>query len=341
MRRPAPASRSTGPCSSRPGRSGPWTVKVPSRPVTARSAKPGRPARRGAAAPVRPVAAAAELRGDRPVDAGRPATKPSPGPRTAQADVEPVLLGHGVEHAARAGRRRRSPARAIVPAIEADLGAAVGDPDPAVERQQMAPPGHRRIDQQPADAQSADVDVDVGQQRRVRDRRREARAAGAAAPRGCPASGCRYGCGDRRRAGSRARRVGARKKTPWGSLSETSCRVSSPKTEPSIRPTWTWRPEAVSKVLIWRTMKRRPGSVFSQSRKAPISSTMASRPMPAHLATVDGRMAAADDDDRRRRAAALAIRRPARSRRRREISDSPWRRSIGVATSSRIGPKLV
>ena len=59
---------------------------------------------------------------------------------------------------------------------------------------------------------------------------------------------------------------------------------------------WTWRPEAVSKALIWRTMKRRPGSVFSQSRKAPSRSDQAEQDDAAPIWRGHGRMAAADDD---------------------------------------------
>ena len=121
------------------------------------------------------------------------------------------------------------------------------------------------------------------------------RAGGSAAPRGCRASGCRYGCGDRRRADSRARPSARGRRCPADRRAQTSCRRSSPNTEPSIRSTWTLRPDAVSNALIWRTMKRRPGSVLSQSRKAPSSSDdrRAGRCRP--LATI-GRMAAADDD---------------------------------------------
>ena len=106
-------SRWAGPVRIRPGRIGPVTVKVPSRPVTARSAKPCPPSSRlGAALPVRPVAAARAI-GRRPPCRCRqgPATKPSPGPRSRRSMIEPVRLGHRVEHEHAADRRRRSPAR--------------------------------------------------------------------------------------------------------------------------------------------------------------------------------------------------------------------------------------
>ena len=113
---------------------------------------------------------------------------------------------------------------------------------------------------------------------------------------GCRASGCRYGCGDRRTADSRARPPARGRRRPADRRASAPCRVSSPNTEPSIRSTWTCSPETVSKALIWRTMKRRPGSVFSQSRKAPSSSDDAEQERRRPFGDGHGRVAAADDD---------------------------------------------
>ena len=132
----------------------------------ARSASPGRRASPGPALPARPVAPAGDARGDRLVGADQAGDEAVARPARRQGDVEPVLLRHRVEvedQPVAAGEARRGEGARV----EADLGAAVGDLDPAVEAEQVPPPGHRRIDQQPADAQVADVDVDVGQQRRI------------------------------------------------------------------------------------------------------------------------------------------------------------------------------
>ena len=151
--------------------------------------------------------------------------KPSPGPRAARPMSSRFASGTASSRSAsrsppakpgardRAGVERRPAARpsAIF--------------DPAVEREQMPPPGHRRIDQQPADAEPADVDVDVGQQRRVRDRRAAAPAGGSAAPRGCRATRMSIWLRtDRRTADSRARPPARGRRCRCGSASETSCR---------------------------------------------------------------------------------------------------------------------
>ena len=217
----------------------------------------------------------------------RPATKPSPGAAHREAEVEPVVRRHRVEpqpQPVAAGKARRGERGR---ASSAELGAAVGDPDPAVDRQQVAPPGDRRIDQQPADAQPADVDVDVGEQRRVGI---------AGAKRGKPVQP-RLGDVERadvdmvaevgEAADSRARPSGARKKMPWGSRASRSCRVSSPNTEPSIRPTSDLeargRLEGVD--LADDVAAARIG-VQPDQEGADQQQRRASRPMPVHLATV-------------------------------------------------------
>ena len=311
------ASRSTGPVRIRPGRSGPCDGEGAVAAGHGEVGEPWPPSGAG-----RGPASSPSRRGRRPARRDRPVGADQAGDEAvARAAARAGRCRAGSPRAprrgsARGGRRRRSPARGWCAAIEARLGAAVGDLDPAVEREQMPPPGHRRIDQQPADPEPADVDVDIGQQRRIGIAGAKRGQPAAAAPPGCRASGCRYGCADRRRAGSRARRSARGRRRPCGSPSVTSCRVSSPKIEPSIRSTPTLSPETVSNALIWLTTKRRPGSVFSQSRKAPISSSDREQDDAGPFGDRHRRMAAADDD-RLVGAASLAIRRPARSRRRR------------------------
>ena len=167
--------------------------------------------------------------------------KPSPGPRAAERDVEPVRLGHRVEvedHPVAAGEARRGDGAGV----EADLGAAVGDLDPAVERRAGAaarsPPGRsaagrygdgrcrrrcraaaarwdrRAAARQPAQPRLGDVELaDVDMAAQIGER---------------PVVEIGLGRAEEgARAGRRARDRPA------------AARLN---TEPSIRPTWTLRP---------------------------------------------------------------------------------------------------
>ena len=124
------------------------------------------------------------------------------------------------------------------------------------------------IDQHPADARAGRRRSRCRAAAARSDRPGEAPAAGSAAPPGFRASGCRYGCGDKRAADSRAPPSAPGRRCPCGSASAKSCSVSSPNTEPSIRPTWTFEPRRRLEGVDLADDEAAAGSVFSQSRKA-------------------------------------------------------------------------
>ena len=119
-----------------------------------------------AAVPRIPAAAPFEMGVDRPVEPRDAGEEAIGRPACEEGQVEPVLGGHRIDaHDQPVAPRRARGADGAE--IEADLGAAVVDPDPALDRHHVRPSAHRRIDDELAEMEAPNVDVDIGKQGRV------------------------------------------------------------------------------------------------------------------------------------------------------------------------------
>ncbi len=135
------------------------------RPVARAQRQPGerRRAQRRVEAPVpaRPVAAAGKLGRQRLLEPAECRQHPTGGSVDVERQRQAVLFGHRVE-------KQREPVALRLAAdglgLRRHLRAPVGDRDLAVDAEFLPRARHRRLDDEPVDAQPPDVDIEVGKQ---------------------------------------------------------------------------------------------------------------------------------------------------------------------------------
>ena len=119
------------------------------------------------AAPVGPGAAPAERGDERRLQPAERGDDAAGGRRQPRVDRQPIVVGHRIQAHAQPIPARNA-GRAHGSGIDRQLGAPIGDMGRPVDADDVALPGHRRLQHEPVDPQAIDVDVQIGQQRRVR-----------------------------------------------------------------------------------------------------------------------------------------------------------------------------